>query len=130
MNSITYQSGYKYQLWETTSCFIPWLPDFETEWLIAADRILTIKRGYAWNGANVIPDCKEIMRGSLVHDALYQAIRLGWLDPRFKRAADRLFKNQCREDGISWAYGRLILYGLRTFGPEDGGKPHRLCKAP
>ena len=42
---------------------------------------LTIKRGYAWDGpSGPTIDTKTFMRGSLVHDALYQLMRLKVLD--------------------------------------------------
>ena len=63
------------------------------------------------------------MRGSLVHDALYQLMRLEELDYKTDRKyADQLLKNICREDGMSafraWYVHRLV----RAFG-EGAAKP-------
>ena len=63
------------------------------------------------------------MRGSLVHDALYQLMRLEELDYKTDRKyADQLLKTICREDGMSafraWYVHRLV----RAFG-EGAAKP-------
>lgn len=45
--------------------------------------LLTWEEYYAWDGASCSPDLKSVKRGSLVHDILFQMIRLGLL-PREK----------------------------------------------
>ena len=57
------------------------------------------------------------MRGSLVHDALYQLMRESFLDFKKDRdAADRLLKKMCREDGMSAIRAWWVYWGLRIGG--------------
>ena len=65
------------------------------------DGILTILSGYAWDGASgPAIDTKTILRGSLVHDALYQLMRLKLLGGWWREAADDELKKICLEDGM------------------------------
>ena len=51
--------------------------------------LLTIKKNYAWDGASgPVFDTQRIMRGSLVHDALYQLMREKYLPQKARENAD------------------------------------------
>ena len=93
MKSIRYRSGYKYQLAESYSTAIGIRPaeNIITGFvLLNTDGLLVIKQGYAWDGASgPTIDTKSSMRGSLVHDALYQLIRLGFLPAGVRIACDK-----------------------------------------
>ena len=53
---------------------------------IQPDGRLVIQKGYAWDGpSGPTIDTENFMRGSLVHDALYQLFREGKLDPEKQR---------------------------------------------
>lgn len=87
---------------------------------------LTIKAGYAWDGASGgMPDNESNMRGSLIHDALYQAMRLGLLDyRRHRELADALFREICLDDGMApWlanlAYDLLQKHGEKNAKPSS-----------
>lgn len=120
MDQIKYKSGYKYQLHEDfvyQTGIIPPFPggnDFVT---IKPYGTLLIKRGYAWDGpSGPAIDTKNFMRGSLVHDALYQLIRLGNLSMYERDEADRLLQKICIEDGMSrvrawWVYNAVAWFG-------------------
>jgi len=57
------------------------------------------------------------MRGSLVHDALYQLMREDLLDNDTTREpADRLLQSMCREDGMSAIRAWWVYHGLRIGG--------------
>jgi len=116
---IKYKKGYKYQLVETYSHNIGICPsDFlRTEYLqIDPDGYLTIKKGYAWDGASgPTVDTKSSMRGSLVHDALYQMIRLGLLDKSYREKADLFLYEICREDGMLWIRANVWEKFVRFF---------------
>lgn len=60
--------------------------------------------GYAWDGASWLTwDTLNSMIGSLVHDVLYQLIRLGLIDASYKEYADTVLHDLCTEDGMySW----------------------------
>jgi len=101
---IKYREGYKYQLAENYLLNINIRPEQEirTEYLVLAPTgLLLIKKGYAWDGASgPTIDTKSCMRGSLVHDALYQLMRLGLIDTSNRDYADELMRKICIEDGM------------------------------
>ncbi|PPC77968.1 hypothetical protein C4K68_07835 [Pokkaliibacter plantistimulans] len=121
MKCISYKKGYKYQLKDDFSLFIDIRPDIEivTEYLfLSSDGVLTIKNGYAWDGASgPAIDTRSIMRGALVHDALYQLMREGELDRSlYKDIADRTLYKICLEDGMFMARAWWIYLGVKVFG--------------
>lgn len=77
--------------------------------------IMTIKEGYAWDGATGGIDTKNFMRGSLTHDAICQMIALKRLPQSQRLNADKLLKQICLEDGMSklrawWVFKSVRLY--------------------
>lgn len=79
---------------------IPGLVD--TAYLHLEDGWLTIKARFGWDGASFIAiDTKTIMRGSLVHDALYCLIAMGLLDMKYRKAADQILRKINLEQGMS-----------------------------
>jgi len=89
---------------------------------LRSDGYLTIKKGYAWDGATHAIDTKDILRGSLVHDALYQMLQEK-LIPKDEKQFNRYFKlaNKellaiCKEDGMSWFRRTYIYYAVQWFG--------------
>jgi hypothetical protein len=115
-----YRSGYKYQLHRNysvvTSIKPPVTIDTKYIWLFA-DGGMTIKSGYAWDGASWAIDTNSFMRGSLEHDALYQLCREGHLDPvEFKDPIDRLLQSICREDGMFKARAWWVYKGVKRGG--------------
>ncbi len=76
---IKYRSGYKYQLAEEYQVKVSVTPknNVKTDFIeLSTEGMLVIKRGYAWDGpSGPTIDTPNFMRGSLVHDALYQLLR-------------------------------------------------------
>ena len=76
-------------------------------------------------------DTKENMRASLVHDALYQLMRIEELHTRtHRKISDQLFRDICKEDGVSSITANIFYKALRKFGkpaasPENKKKIHR-----
>lgn len=65
------------------------------------DGMLGILKDYRWDGASFIAiDTKDFMQASLCHDALYQLMREGKLDRKYRKAADKLMYKLCVEDGM------------------------------
>lgn len=128
MNKIYYKSGYKYQLdadyWLQVDILIG--PEFERgnyyvnlRPITKGGCMLRVRAGYAWDGpSGPTIDTKTFMRGSLVHDALYQLIREGYLDPSYRKYADNLLKEICREDGMSWLRAQWVYLGVSKFGSD------------
>ena len=117
---IFYKSGYKYQLAKAYVQAIPVSPEFPifTSYLtLTSSGVLKIEAGYAWDGpSGPTVDSKNFMRGSLVHDALYQLIRLGKLPLETKQVADELLRTMCLEDGMSRIRASWVLLGVRLGG--------------
>jgi hypothetical protein len=82
--------------------------------------LLTVKKNYAWDGASgPVFDTKRIMRGSLVHDALYQLMREKHLPQKARENADWLLREICLEDGMPEFNADLVYLAVDLFG-----KPH------
>lgn len=117
MNSIFYRSGYKYQLAETYELSVLICPPekIETEFIdLDPEGWLSIKAGYAWDGpSGPTFDTKSFMRGSLVHDALYQLMRHGLLPANCRDDADRELHRLCLEDGMNRFRAWVVLLGIR-----------------
>ena len=126
---ITYRSGYAYQL-SCDYCILTSIvpkESIDTEF-ISLDMVgrMVVKKGYAWDGTSgPVIDTRRNLRASLVHDALYQLMRLGLLSSEeTKDAADYLFYELCRTDGVSYFLAAIYLRGLKMFG-RDSTEPRR-----
>lgn len=117
---IAYKQGYKYQLSEDYKITL----DFSPTYNICTDYInfsltgkLTILKGYAWDGASgPAIDTKDILRASLVHDALYQLIRQQFLSYSLRDKVDILFKNLCLDDGMIGIRAWYVHKAVKHFG--------------
>jgi len=120
--TVRYKGGYKYQLVETYRDQISIRPavDIDT-WHISLSTAgdLEIRFGYAWDGpSGPTVDSPSSMRGSLVHDAIYQLMRMGLLDrARWKATADVLFRKMLIEDGM-WEWRARWWYRGVAVGAE------------
>jgi hypothetical protein len=127
MNHISYKQGYKYQLSRSYTCTTPIKPktDIETDYIdLTTDGVLTMRMSYAWDGpSGPTIDTSNFMRPSLVHDALYQLMQHGHLDPaQWRSKADRLLRDMCRADGMSRLRSWWVYRAVRQLA---GGKPMR-----
>jgi hypothetical protein len=134
---ITYKGGYKYQLKQPYKVPLPITPKIaiETPYIgLTPDGELTIKEGYAWDGpSGPTVDTLTFMRGSLIHDALYQLMRERCLDHIIHREkADRILRDICREDGMWWLRAWWVYLGVRWFAnfAADPAIKHPLIFAP
>lgn len=130
MKCIQYKSGYKYQLVEDYELVIEWGPpaDIRTRYIDFIygphGHLLKIRQGYASDGPSGLSiDTPSFMRGAFVHDAMYQMIREGFLEPTFKDLADRLLQSICIEDGMWkirawWVYQAVRLFGKNAIEPN------------
>lgn len=119
MKSIKYRSGYKYQLAENYSTMISIRPaqDIATGFiLLNTAGLLIIKQGYAWDGpSGPTADTPDTMRGSLVHDALYQLLRLGLLSADKRLECDHIAYKIWVEDGMPKLQARVWRWCLNSF---------------
>lgn len=116
---IQYRDGYKYQLAEPYVVAIPEIPGYDVgcNHIHLRDGELVITEGYAWDGpSGPAIDTKNFMRGSLVHDALYQLIREYLLPASCREAADQVLRRLCLEDGMSALRAWWVYHGVRLGG--------------
>jgi hypothetical protein len=88
--------------------------------------MLTLKKGYAWDGpSGPAIDSKSFMRGSLVHDALYQLMREKLLPRSFRKQADEILWMICLEDGMSRVRADYVYQAVRAFGAPAAKPPKK-----
>ncbi|MBN1622518.1 MAG: DUF1353 domain-containing protein [Endomicrobiales bacterium] len=115
---------YKYQILEDYKDVIPITPGnpIDTKFIFMdTDGTIIVKKHYAWDGpSGPTIDTATFMRGSLVHDALYQLMREGHLDYKTQRKqADFILKQMCLEDGMSSFRAWYVYNSLRIFGEKN-----------
>ena len=127
---ITYTDGYIYQLHDDyTMQTVITGHEINTP-LIALhmDGVLTIKRGYAWDGASgPTINTRSSMRGSLVHDALYQLMRLDLIGQHNRKYADAYLRDICIADGMfkwrAWLWYHMVrLFAMPAANAENDRK--------
>ena len=128
--------NWKYKLKEDKPFLLAWLPPhirLDLPWISIANSVLTVKAGYAWDGASPSglfwdtwdgPMCEEeelplTYWATLLHDAIYQYIReiaevLGWPIRRVRRRGDKSFLDEMRKKKFD--YSRLYYRAVRAFG--------------
>lgn len=125
---IRYRDGYEYQLADTYRLHVSIKPEdaISNEYLTLTSRgRLTIRKGYAWDGpSGPAIDTPNFMRGSLVHDALYQLMREKLLDQKWRDEADSELRRICLEDGMSQIRSWWVHQGVR-FGGGPSADPEQ-----
>jgi hypothetical protein len=130
VDCIRYQSGYKYQLKGLLIVATGLRPETEAEIdhfvRLKVTGELEIGYGYAWDGpSGPTIDTKNFMRGSLVHDALYQLMREEKLDKTtWRKTADEELVRICRQDGMSRVRSWWVLRAVRWFA-DPAASPER-----
>lgn len=137
--------SYRYQLMYPYHVETPFRPRAEkrTPFVdLHRDGKLCIAVRYAWDGpSGPVLHTPTFMRASLIHDALYQLMRLGKLDYRANRKqADELLRIICIQDGMSAFRSWYVYLAVRIFGRaharpsrepgREGFGPSRLKTAP
>lgn len=119
-NVCKYTDGYKYQLSADYTQKTAIKPSFCAMCRYVSldiEGTLTINAGYAWDGPSGPSfDTKSFMRGSLVHDALYQLMAEGGLSKKYRDEADSLLRQICLEDGMSRFRAWYVYRAVRFFG--------------
>ena len=86
--------------------------------------LLLIKEDYSWNGfSGSVLDSENTMRADLLRDALYQLMRVGCLDRKYRGRVDRLYLRNLWEDGVPflrrWAwYLEARIFGKKLVDPR------------
>lgn len=118
--TIKYIAGYKYQLYETYKHKLDgnWAEVDNHEFIAIKNNVLYISKGYAWDGASGANDTPDIMRSSLVHDAMYQLMRAGLIPESRKDYADKLLHDICVQDGMSHFRANYIYEAVHLCGEQ------------
>lgn len=132
------EAKYKYRLRHGKSIFLAELlevSNVETEWYEISDGWLHIHNHYSWDGpSGPTRDDASNLRGSLIHDVLYQALREGTIHQRFNRfdpekyhgifrkAADGIFHRLILQDGMPKWRARYYYLAVRWFGRKAAAR--------
>ena len=120
MNRLAYKAGYKYQVVDPFS-YDTRIRGFEVELdgfiSMTRDGTITVHSGYAWDGASgPAINTVNFRRGSLIHDALYQLIENDKIPLSYRRHADDILIEICKEDGMSAIRCWWVKLAVNTFG--------------
>jgi len=141
--TLYYRDGYEGQVAETYTIQLPRQlhppQDIQTEFInLSQDGLLVILSGYAWDFGSgptldfrYFPGYKKARLPTLVHDALCQLHRNGYLDgidrPRYH--SDRFFYDLLRERKFWKPRARLWYRGVR-IGSINPQEPKPILEAP
>ena len=118
--SLYFKRGYKYQVTRVYHIKLDIIPHDPIDLpFIKMDMEgnTEILPGYAWNGASGPTwDTLTSMIGSLVHDVIYQLIRLGLISPDHKEYGDNILDRICTEDGMYGWRANYWRWAVTKFG--------------
>jgi hypothetical protein len=98
--------------------------DEEDKIVLSPNGAMAVAEGYSWDGASgPAIDTHDFMFASLIHDALYQLMRLGLLDKSFRKDADQTLYDLCRAAGMPWWRAQYVYTAVRWFGAANADKP-------
>lgn len=110
---------WRYSLKDNESVDIAGFPDFSIDFFAKLEKgKLLIFKGYAWDGATgPVFQTDTTKKASLVHDVLLQAIDIGVLDKSYLKAADGLYREIAKSNGMSGIRAGLHYYAMRYLRP-------------
>lgn len=83
------------------------------------DGNITIKEGYAWDGATGLPSFLQtiaLVRPSLIHDIICQAVDERYLEVEFRAVGDKIFYDLCLEEGINKFKAKIMYFAVKVYG--------------
>ena len=114
---------YKFKVEENFSIELPFkIPDFVHPYASLKDGILSVRRGYAWDGASgPIINTRDTLVASLVHDVLYQAMRLNLIksSKENRQIADKNFFEILKMHGVNSIRRKVWYFAVRLFGKKS-----------
>jgi len=128
---MAYVEGFKYQLSDKEISFlIPSLSPYagvKTDWIeIRAGGLLVLKHGFASDGASgPTIDTPSSMRGSFVHDALFELMRKGLIPRSFFLLANEIIREMCIKDDMWRWRANAWKEMLDRFGHKNVMASHR-----
>ena len=123
--------GWKYQLAERVVWQSSIKPDeniIQLFYSIFTTGLIIAQPGYAWDGASgPCPDINSVMPGSLFHDIIWQALRRGELDQKWKAQGNKELRLICLSDGM-WPRLAKLIYVAVSKGAGWAASPKRKLK--
>ena len=114
---------YRFKVEENFSIELPFkIPDFVHPYASLKDGILSVKRGYAWDGASgPIINTRDTLVASLVHNVLYQAMRLNLIksSKENRMIADKNFFEILKMNGVNSIRRKVWYFAVRLFGKKS-----------
>lgn len=117
-STIAYFGGYKYTLDEGYLYHL----SFDTKTTVVFGKIeldgdiLKLRAGFGWDGASgPAIDTEDILRASAIHDALWELMKQGLLDQRYKKAIDSEFASILEEDGMPLFRRWYLLKAVSSY---------------
>ena len=96
--------------------------------VLNTDGQLTINKYYAWDGpSGPTFDTSSFMIGSLVHDALYQLMREGFLPQSCRLDADMILRDLCLKSGMCRLRACWVFCAVRMFGASSARPDERIA---
>jgi hypothetical protein len=132
--SYTRHPKWDYTLTSDLPIITPWElgnHDFQDEfgnvWLETRGKLAIVKRGYAWDGASLAPDFKDVILASCAHDALLQFRDVPCF-PLSKAQVDKIFRDLMPyRFAARWIYwGAVYLFG-GAYSKLTGPGPRGSC---
>ena len=126
---VLYKKGYGNRLHEKFELYIPdsmtdkTITGSDNYVVLEPDGLMKFRRGYSWDGASgPTIDTKNTIRGSLVHDGLYQLMRENKLNRKHRNLVDKLLRQHLREDKMSrfraWYWYKGVYIGAKKASLE------------
>jgi hypothetical protein len=114
-------TGFKYVLEEQYQFETGWAlnTSYHVEGVVLLERNgrLTIRPGFYWDGpSGPAFDTPNLMRASLVHDAVFRLMREAGLPQLWRLPSDELFRSIAVEDGTDPALAQAAEIVLNLFG--------------
>lgn len=110
--------GMKYRVLKTFQVQTDIIPDsyIKTDFSsLDMNGLLTIEKGFCWDGATGYFDRDTIMRGSCIHDAFCNWQQKGYLGVNHRKQADKLLKKTIRQDGMSITESELVYNSVKAY---------------
>lgn len=82
---------------------------------LSKDGLLTVEKGFCWDGATGAIDTDTIMYASCVHDAFCNWQEQGLLNVEHREQADKLLKQLCEEDGMNKLRTKWVYEAVKTY---------------
>ena len=88
--------------------------------------VLTIAKGYRWDGATGALDTPRFMRPSCLHDIWCQMMETGVIEKSFRmwKLGAKELRELCREEGMhpirrTWVYAAVLAFGGLKYARDE-----------